>query len=210
MKTEGRRQSENVEDRRGETAGGGMGGLRFPAGRIPIGRGGLGGGIGLLVLLVLAWMAGIDPLQLLSGSVSTTRFETPGQPYQETPEEAQRSAFVRVVLADTEDTWKSVFASEGRSYEEPTMVLFRDAVDSGCGFAEAHLTACTLGTVAVDDCLLARTELDGCDLRKADLRGNDLTDIQGIMSLRGAVVDEGQLAGLTAALVRELGVILAQ
>jgi uncharacterized protein YjbI with pentapeptide repeats len=80
----------------------------------------------------------------------------------------------------------------------------------GCGFADANLTGCALGTVAFDDCLFERTELDGCDLRAADLRGNDLAGIQGIMSLRGAVVQEGQLAGITAALVRELGVILAR
>ena len=137
MKTEGRRQSENVEDRRGETAGGGMGGLRFPAGG-RIGRGGVGGGIGLIVVVVLALMFGVDPSQLLdSGSTGTSRIETPGQPYVETTDEAQRSAYVRVVLADTEDAWKSLFHSAGRAYEAPTMVLFRDAVDSGCGFAES-------------------------------------------------------------------------
>lgn len=47
MKTDGRRQSENVEDRRGETAGSGAGGFRFPGARIPGGRGSIGGGIGL-------------------------------------------------------------------------------------------------------------------------------------------------------------------
>jgi predicted metalloprotease len=138
MKTDGRRQSENVEDRRGETAGGGgVGGFRFPAGRIPIGRGGIGGGIGLVVIILLALYFGVDPSALLdSGSVGTTS-TTPGAPYQETPEEAQRNAFVRVVLADTEDTWTGIFQGAGRQYDIPTLVLYRDGVDSACGFAQS-------------------------------------------------------------------------
>lgn len=139
MKTDGRRQSENVEDRRGETAGGGLGGSGFPGGgRIRIGRGGVGGGVGLIVVIVLALMFGVDPSQLLNtGSPDAGRVETSGQPYEESAEEAQRSAYVRVVLADTEDAWKSLFEGAGRTYQEPTMVLFRDAIQSGCGFAQS-------------------------------------------------------------------------
>jgi len=140
MKTDGRRQSENIEDRRGETAGGGGGGFRFPAGRLPGGRAGMGGGLGLIVIIILALVFGVDPRQFLDpnalsngGSVQTT----PGEPYQESPEEAQRSAFVKVVLADTEDTWTAIFRNGGQQYRLPTLVLFRDAVDSGCGSAQS-------------------------------------------------------------------------
>jgi len=141
MKTEGRRQSENVEDRRGQSAGGGFGGLRFPAGG-RMGRAGIGGGMsigGLLILLVVGWLFGINPMQLLEGGSidSRTSVQTSGAPYRETAEEAQRSAFVRVVLADTEDTWNALFRVAGREYQVPTLVLFRDAVDSGCGFAQS-------------------------------------------------------------------------
>lgn len=140
MKTDGRRKSENVEDRRGDTAGGGGGGFRFPAGRLPGGKAGMGGGIGLIVVVVLALLFGIDPRQFLDpnalgggGSVQTE----PAAPYQETPEEAKRSDFVKVVLADTEDTWTAIFRKAGRQYELPTLVLFRTAVDSACGYAQS-------------------------------------------------------------------------
>ena len=136
MKTDGRRKSENVEDRRGETAGGGGGGLRFPGG----GKAGMGGGIGLIIVVVLALVFGIDPRQFLdpsalggSGSTQTA----PAEPYQETAEEAKRSDFVKVVLADTEDTWTAIFRKAGRQYELPTLVLFRTAVDSACGYAQS-------------------------------------------------------------------------
>ena len=136
MKTDGRRKSENVEDRRGETAGGGGGGLRFPGG----GKAGMGGGIGLIIVVVLALVFGIDPRQFLdpsalggSGSTQTA----PAEPYQETAEEANRSDFVKVVLADTEDTWTAIFSKAGRTYDRPTLVLFRSAVNSACGFAQS-------------------------------------------------------------------------
>ena len=83
MKTDGRRESDNVEDRRGETAGGGGGGLRFPAGGLPGGRGGLGI-VGLIIVVVVSLVFGIDPRQFLdpnalsSGGGDTA--QTPGSP----------------------------------------------------------------------------------------------------------------------------------
>ena len=126
MKTEGRRQSENVEDRRSQ------GGGRFPGGRV-----GMGGGVGLIAVVVIALFLGVDPTQLLSGLQDTTVQGPSGAPYEETPEEAKRSAFVRVVLADTEDVWTNVFAQAGQTYQLPTLVLFRGAVQSACGFAQS-------------------------------------------------------------------------
>jgi predicted metalloprotease len=133
MKTEGRRQSENVEDRRGQ--GGGFGG-RFPGGRA-----GAGGGLGLIAVVILALVFGVDPSQLISGmeGAGPTIEQQQGEPYQETPEEAQRSAFVKVVLADTEDVWTQVFASAGQTYRLPTLVFFRGAVQSACGNAQSAM-----------------------------------------------------------------------
>jgi predicted metalloprotease len=127
MKIDGRRQSENVEDRRGQ------GGGRFPGGGMPAGI----GGIGLILIVVVALFLGVDPRQFLGGLEGGPAVETPGEPYQETPEEAKRNAFARTVLADTEDTWTAVFQAAGRQYEVPTLVLFRDQVRSACGFAQS-------------------------------------------------------------------------
>ncbi len=129
MKTEGRRQSENVEDRRGQSGG-----------RMPMGRAGGIGGLGLIVVVILALVFGVDPRQLLGGidaGGGGQVAEGPAEPYQETAEEAARSAFVKVVLADTEDTWNGIFQAAGKQYPAPTLVLFRGAVESACGFAQS-------------------------------------------------------------------------
>jgi uncharacterized protein len=134
------RRSQNVEDRRGM---GSPAGMRMP-GRMRVGRGGgiaRGGGIGgigLLILLVIGWLLGIDPSFLLQET-------TTGVDYGETapapppPEGDERADFVSVVLADTEDTWRTLFSEAGESYREPTLVLFSGAVDSACGFAQAAM-----------------------------------------------------------------------
>ncbi len=126
MRTEGRRQSENVEDRRGQR------------GRVPGGPAGIGG-IGLIIVVVLALLFGVDPRQLLGGleQQQTGPQTASDEPYQETAEEKKRSDFVRVVLADTEDVWTAVFQRAGRQYPPAKLVLFRDAVQSGCGPAQA-------------------------------------------------------------------------
>ncbi len=122
MKTEGRRESENVEDRRGR-------------GRI----GGAGiGGLGLIVIVILALIFGVDPRQFLGQLEQQQGGEAvPGQPYQETAEEAKRSAFIKVVLADTEDVWSGIFKSSGKTYRAPTLVLFSGIVQSACGMAQS-------------------------------------------------------------------------
>ena len=125
MKWEGQRESENVEDRRGQG-----GGTRIAA----------GGGLGLIVIVVLSLLFGIDPRQILDqGGGQVSEQQAPGQPYQETPEEAQRSKFAKVVLADTEDTWGAIFHASGKQYEAPTLVLFRREVQSACGFAQSAM-----------------------------------------------------------------------
>jgi hypothetical protein len=146
MRWQGRRESENVEDRRG--AGGGLGGFGggYPGGggmRFPIGRGGGLGGIGfILVLLFLGWLLGINPLDLLNGGSSSGSFPLgreeaqTGQPQGRTGAPSdEEGRFVSTVLADTEDAWQKIFAAEGRTYRDPTLVLFSGQTNSACGFA---------------------------------------------------------------------------
>lgn len=141
MRWRGRRQSSNVEDRRGQSgAPGGFGRGGRPM-QIPIGRSVGGGGLsGIVILVVLFFVlraCGIDPLQILEGgsgpaNPQITQDEAPGS--QPSDAEAQ---FVSVVLAETEDVWNGIFQAEGQTYTEPRMVLFTDQVRSACGFASA-------------------------------------------------------------------------
>ena len=137
------RRSRNVEDRRGMGAPAGMrlpGRARIPGG-LGRGRGGVarGGGIGfvgLLIVLALGWLLGVDPTFLLQDTPTGAPYQTAptgGQP----PADDQRAAFASVVLADTEDTWHALFQERGGSYRVPTLVLFSGAVQSACGFARS-------------------------------------------------------------------------
>jgi uncharacterized protein len=119
MRWEGRRTSQNVEDRRG---------IRF-------GRAG-GIGIGSILLALVAVYFGADPSVVLQG-VQPSGQQAEQVPYEESPEEARLREFVSFVLADTEDTWGAIFSAAGRTYELPTLVLFSGAVESACGFAQA-------------------------------------------------------------------------
>ncbi|MEZ5290406.1 MAG: neutral zinc metallopeptidase [Vicinamibacterales bacterium] len=121
MRWEDQRRSENVEDRRG---------MRV--------RGGLGGGVGLgtvVVVLIVSWLTGANPLTLLqmAGGVGGGG----SAPVQEAPTGAPtddpQAEFAAVVLASTEDAWTRVFQQSGERYAPPTLVLFTDAVQSACG-----------------------------------------------------------------------------
>lgn len=123
MRWQGRRQSENIEDRRG----------------MRVRRGVVGGGIGTIALVLLAMYFGIDPSVVMQG-VGTTQVDEPGgEPYAESATEAEWRQQVAVVLADTEQAWGAVFRELGGGYREPTLVLFSGAVESACGFAEAAM-----------------------------------------------------------------------
>ncbi|MFY9572494.1 MAG: neutral zinc metallopeptidase [Blastocatellia bacterium] len=114
-----RRQSENVEDRRGMSRGGGMA---------------IGGGLGGIVILVIALLLGADPRELLQQAPGDESGS--GQPSRPiNPAESELRQFVGVVLGDTEDVWNEIFRQSGRQYREPTLVLFTDQVNSGCGLA---------------------------------------------------------------------------
>jgi predicted metalloprotease len=131
MRWQGRRESSQVEDRRGMR----VGGPKLAA-----------GGCGtILIVLVISWLTGANPLELLQlvggveggGPVAVDTTSGTGAPVETTPEEDRLVSFSRVVLADLEDTWGELFAERGARYELPTLVLFRDAVQSGCGFGNA-------------------------------------------------------------------------
>jgi len=126
MRWKGGRRSQNVEDRRGMRMGRGaaVGGV---------------GGLGFLIIVVLYLLLGGDPAQLVeqmpqAGGPSASTSTGPPPPGQE-----ELADFVSVVLADTEDTWNPIFASIGRQYEEPKLVLFSGQVQSACGMAGAAM-----------------------------------------------------------------------
>jgi predicted metalloprotease len=147
MLWKGRRQSDNVEDERSDSGGGGFGGGSPGQFRVPIGgRTGGGGSILLVILVVLAgWYFGFDPSQILgtgdSGGVlpggggqitdnSGGQDEGAG-----TPASDEMKQFVATVLAETEETWTGIFQSQGLKYEDPKLVLFSGQIRSACGSA---------------------------------------------------------------------------
>src|SRR5262245_29969196 len=141
MLWKGRRQSDNVEDARGESGGGFPGGFGGGPGRIRIGPGVGGGSLsGILILVVLFFVLraiGIDPTQLITGE------EPGGSPGGGTvtnanaPASDEMKAFVSTVLAETEDVWTGIFQAEGKTYTDPKLLLFSGQIQSACGFASA-------------------------------------------------------------------------
>lgn len=117
MRWTGRRGSSNVEDRRGMSGG----------------KMAVGGGIGTIVIALIVWFMGGDPSQMLSQMDGSGQ----SQAYEATAEEEQMAQFVSVVLADTEEVWAAIFAQSGKTYREPSLVLFSNQVESACGFASA-------------------------------------------------------------------------
>lgn len=100
---------------------------------------GIGGGIGAIVIALIAMYFGVDPSIILNqgGPTSSSVSPYPQQQGPISPEEQREADFVSVVLADTEDTWHSLFQQMGGTYRESTLVLFSGAVESACGFAQA-------------------------------------------------------------------------
>ena len=133
MKWEGNRQSDNVEDRRNDAG--------VQGGRRPM-LGGRGIGVGTIVVaLVAGWIFGINPmtvLGLLSGGDPGQVAAPATQPAGPRPPATDpASAFVRTVLADTEDVWSAVFKAAGGIYAQPTLVLFRGRMATACGLGES-------------------------------------------------------------------------
>lgn len=126
MRWEGGRRSDNVEDRRG----------------MPVGRGAVGGGLGVVVIALIAMFFGVDPTIILQGGGGLAppgSQQAPDPSTPRDPEEERMKDFVSVVLADTEDTWTALFAEASTRYEAPRLVLFSGAVRSACGHAESAM-----------------------------------------------------------------------
>jgi len=121
MRWIGGRESGNVEDRRGSG-----------------GRGlAIGGGIGTIVIAIIVALLGGDPSDILS-SESTQSPAMPSAGQAAGPQADDAAAqFTRRVLGSTEDTWTALFAKDGAQYKPPTLVMFRDQTQSGCGVASA-------------------------------------------------------------------------
>jgi predicted metalloprotease len=119
MLWQGRRESSNVEDRRG-ISGGGIA---------------VGGGIGTIIIGILYFLLGGDPSGLPNQIGPQQYAQSEMRP--RTPEEEKLASFSKVVLADTEDVWGEIFKENGREYSNPKLVLFADQTPSGCGFSSS-------------------------------------------------------------------------
>jgi len=125
MRWEGDRQSENVEDRRGMRVGG---------------RGLALGGIGTIVVTLIALYFGVDPSAILDQmATAPTSAERQAGPSGRSPEENKLAEFSSVVLADTEDVWGQVFKQNGATYSNPKLVLYTGAAESACGYAQSAM-----------------------------------------------------------------------
>lgn len=128
MRWQGRRESDNVEDRRSNSSApglGGGGGFRFPAGK---------GGIVLLIVVVVAGYYGVDLTALLSGGQPVTQQTTQRSI---SPDDDEAAKFTSVILATTEDTWGQIFQQMGRAYQQPKLVMYRGATRTGCGTGQS-------------------------------------------------------------------------
>jgi len=117
MKWFGRRESDNVDDRRSVSGG----------------KVALGGGIIGIVAIVINLLMGGDPAEVIDQLQRQQGTQTEAAPL--TAEDEEMGKFVKVVLADTEDVWHQIFQENGMTYEEPQLVLFRNSVETACGGA---------------------------------------------------------------------------
>ncbi|MDU1906556.1 MAG: neutral zinc metallopeptidase [Dysgonomonas sp.] len=119
MRLDGRRTSDNVDDRRG----------KGPGGKISLGIG------GTIIVGLIVWLMGGDPMSFVAQQVAEGT--TTNSDYTPTAEEEQMAVFAKTILAGTEDVWTEVFRKNGMDYTPPRMVLFSGATQSGCGSASS-------------------------------------------------------------------------
>ncbi len=117
MRWLGGRESDNVEDRRGMSTGGMV----------------VGGGIGTVIIALIVTLLGGDPSAILGGGGSDPAVSQSAPAGPQADDQAAK--FTRVVLAETEDVWTKLFADQGQQYRRPTLVMFRQMTQSGCGVA---------------------------------------------------------------------------
>jgi hypothetical protein len=120
MLWKGRRQSDNVEDRRGISG-------RQVA---------VGGGLGAIALAVIVLLLGGNPQDVMQ-NLPTSQPAGPQQAQALSQEDKEMGEFVGVILADTEDVWNEILRQGGEQYREPKLVLFTNATDSACGYAQS-------------------------------------------------------------------------
>jgi predicted metalloprotease len=118
MRVDDRRTSDNIDDRRGMSTGGKVA---------------IGGGIGTLVIALVVLLLGGDPTSVFNNTTEAPATES--GTVTSTPEEEAMKTFVSKVLAGTEDVWTKIFQESNMTYQMPTLVLFRDQVQSACGYA---------------------------------------------------------------------------
>jgi hypothetical protein len=121
MRLDDEQESGNIEDRRGFRVSPGV----------------AGGGIGTIVLVLIAMFFGVDPSAILQGNPQSNVSETPPSVSSQTGRRDEGREFVARILGSTERTWDEVFERGGRQYVQPKLVLFSGAVQSACGFAQA-------------------------------------------------------------------------
>ena len=133
MRMDDERESDNIEDRRGDGGGGG-GGLGFGGGRLGLGS--------IAIALVASYFLGINPLTVLNmlggGGMPAVQQSAPPAAHQP-PANDQMAHFVSKVLASTEDTWTEIFRANGKQYEDPKLVLFTGATPTACGTGQTAM-----------------------------------------------------------------------
>ncbi len=131
MRLDNQQESDNVEDRRGQSYGGGGGGLRV--GRV---------GIGTLVLaLAASYFFGIDPMSVINvaSNFQGAPQSAPQAPAHKPPTDDPAARFVSKILASTESTWEQVFREKGQQYVKPKLVLFSHMTQTACGMGQAAM-----------------------------------------------------------------------
>jgi len=121
MRWRGSRESSNVEDRRGS------GGKKTV----------IGGGLGIIIVIIISLVMGEDPTKILQNVMPDGQIGMEQSAPANTAEDDEAANFVKVVLAENEDVWNSLFSQSGKSYQEPVLVLFRNQVSSACGSASS-------------------------------------------------------------------------
>ncbi|HID4133896.1 TPA: KPN_02809 family neutral zinc metallopeptidase [Pluralibacter gergoviae] len=129
MRWQGRRESDNVEDRRNESGGmppmSGGRGFRLPAGK---------GGIVLLIVVVVAGYYGVDLTGLLTGEPVA---QQQSSQRSVSPHDDEAAKFTSVIFATTEDTWGEIFQKMGHQYQQPKLVMYRGYIQTGCGAGQS-------------------------------------------------------------------------
>ena len=142
MNWEGRRKSDNVEDQRGTEFSGSSGGGGGMLNLLPMAvklLGFKGTVIAAVLIGIFALLTGNlgSVLSILGLTQPMQQTRSAAKPVRQTAAEQKMVDFVSVILADTEETWREIFQQKSRTYHEPRLVLFRNAVQSACGFAES-------------------------------------------------------------------------